>query len=822
MAKHSNISRSLLRYTPALLVLVLSTVVYGQQRVLEPADLGRLEQLGDRYSTFTVSPDRELLAFVVQRAQSASVEGVAKATLIEERNDVWLTSLTTFKTWNLTNGAKTSTGFSMPVWSPNGKYLAMISSGNGSERIVVWDKQEGKIRELLGQSLNYWFSNEPSMVWLSEDSLICSLRPKGRRPRAIENLRLSSEIAIREWQRLWRGEGPTASVIDSGVAANAKEDSPGELTRINVRTGKVETLASGHFRNLQVSPDRKHLAYMRLTQRFRPDAARPLTSRSYRRFAAFGYRLEVMNDAGELVTPKSLPFMNVDLLVWDHSGQRLSLVAEDPRTLEGTLWTYVFNIQSKEIRKLDGQSVEDSRPIWLGENVAVQATDQSSRYDWWLTGTNSAPKNLTSQLPSTPGGIIGFPDRFAVTVSNGELWRIAIDGSNPAKINTDLTGIKSIIWPVGPANVATAKSRLIVETKDQANSRFYLMDVVSGRKEEFPVPEKGIRIVGFDEQRTAIMSASTRTGTYLWLSEAGQPTARRVFETNQFLGDIAEGQRQQFEYKTIDRQLMKAWIVLPPSYQKGKLYPVVTWVYPGVILGDSTFWSTNNNDAHPLNLQLLAAHGYVVLIPSIPLKPPGQISDTYIELTNGVLPAVDKLVELGIADPDRIAVAGQSWGGYATLSLITQTRRFRTSVALAGPSDYLSLYGEFGFPNRYTNDPLVFPRSMFDLEGLTSLNMRLGSPPWKDLGLYLRNNPMFFIERVETPVMLIQGDSDTAVPVEQGEQFFSGLYRQGKRARFVRYWGEPHIILSHENVKDMWGRIYEWLDEFLKPNPESR
>jgi dipeptidyl aminopeptidase/acylaminoacyl peptidase len=86
--------------------------------------------------------------------------------------------------------------------------------------------------------------------------------------------------------------------------------------------------------------------------------------------------------------------------------------------------------------------------------------------------------------------------------------------------------------------------------------------------------------------------------------------------------------------------------------------------------------------------------------------------------------------------------------------------------------------------------------------------------------LYLRNSPLSYVERVETPVMIIHGDLDVAVPIEQAEQFFSALYRQNKRARFLRYWGEGHVLDSPANIQDMWQRIYAWLDEFLSPNAQ--
>jgi dipeptidyl aminopeptidase/acylaminoacyl peptidase len=97
---------------------------------------------------------------------------------------------------------------------------------------------------------------------------------------------------------------------------------------------------------------------------------------------------------------------------------------------------------------------------------------------------------------------------------------------------------------------------------------------------------------------------------------------------------------------------------------------------------------------------------------------------------------------------------------------------------------------------------------------------RMGNPPWKDLARYVRNSPLYYVERVETPLMIVQGDMDY-VALQQGEQFFTALHRQNKRAAFVRYWGEGHVLEAPANVRDMWQRVYAWFDEFLGAGPTT-
>ncbi len=122
----------------------------------------------------------------------------------------------------------------------------------------------------------------------------------------------------------------------------------------------------------------------------------------------------------------------------------------------------------------------------------------------------------------------------------------------------------------------------------------------------------------------------------------------------------------------------------------------------------------------------------------------------------------------------------------------------------------MSLYGQFDARLRYEPDAHEYLLQSLAETG----QLRMGAPPWQDPERYTRNSPLFTVGDVQTPLLIIQGDMDY-VPLQQGEQFFGALYRQGKRARFVRYWGEGHVLQSPANVHDMWQQIFGWLDEFL-------
>jgi dipeptidyl aminopeptidase/acylaminoacyl peptidase len=154
---------------------------------------------------------------------------------------------------------------------------------------------------------------------------------------------------------------------------------------------------------------------------------------------------------------------------------------------------------------------------------------------------------------------------------------------------------------------------------------------------------------------------------------------------------------------------------------------------------------------------------------------------------------------------------GHSSGGYTTYALVTQTNRFKAAIALSGHPDLISLHGQF-YPGERMSDRAH--------EGLATARfteygpMSLGAPPSEDLWRYLRNLPLFWVDRVRTPLMIVHGDMDGA-PIQQGEEAFTALQRLGRRARFVRYWGEGHVISSPANVRNLSGQIFEWLEMHL-------
>jgi acetyl esterase/lipase len=193
-------------------------------------------------------------------------------------------------------------------------------------------------------------------------------------------------------------------------------------------------------------------------------------------------------------------------------------------------------------------------------------------------------------------------------------------------------------------------------------------------------------------------------------------------------------------------------------------------------------------------------------------SPNRKASDPYLDHPKGVLPAIDKAIAMGFVDPGRLAVAGHSYGGYSSYSLITQTNRFKAAIAMAGFCNLVSLYGSLDA--RFRHEDATARDRLLHMVFSEAGQFRLGGPPYQDLDRYIRNSPITYTSRVTTPVMIVQGDMDY-VPIQQGEEFYTAMFRQNKPASFVRYWGEGHILQSPPNILDLWERIFQWLDRFL-------
>jgi dipeptidyl aminopeptidase/acylaminoacyl peptidase len=281
-----------------------------------------------------------------------------------------------------------------------------------------------------------------------------------------------------------------------------------------------------------------------------------------------------------------------------------------------------------------------------------------------------------------------------------------------------------------------------------------------------------------------------------------ESVARRVTHINPVFDRYVMGEARLVEWRSSDGERLRGALMLPAGYEPGKRYPLIVHVYGGIMLSDNinTFGFSN---ALVMNEQFWATRGYAVLLPDTPLG----VGTPMVDLVKTVIPGVDRIVEMGIADPDRLAVWGSSYGGYSTVALIAQTTRFKAAISDAGFANLLTAYGRVTAPE---NAGARFQGWAETGQG------RMGGTPWLYRERYIANSPLFYLDRVRTPLLLILGTEDSLDILS--DELFVSLRRLGKEATYLKYEGAGHTILtfSYAEQVDVLNRIISWFDSYLK------
>jgi len=162
----------------------------------------------------------------------------------------------------------------------------------------------------------------------------------------------------------------------------------------------------------------------------------------------------------------------------------------------------------------------------------------------------------------------------------------------------------------------------------------------------------------------------------------------------------------------------------------------------------------------------------------------------------------------GFIDPQRMGLQGHSWGGYQVAYLLTKTGIFACAEAGAVVINMVSAYGGIRWATGLSR--------MFQYEHTQS---RIGGTLWEKPELFIENSPLFTLDKVSTPVLILQNDSDGHVPWYQGIEFFVAMRRLNKPAWLLNYNGEPHWPVKLQNRKDFNIRMQQFFDHYLMKAP---
>ncbi|WP_374572356.1 prolyl oligopeptidase family serine peptidase [Phenylobacterium sp.] len=700
--------------------------------------------------------------------------------------------------------------------SPSGRSMAVQRLKGGDWDTGVVDLATGQARWLKVPAETAVWGR--SLQWRSETRLIALALAPGQMPLRLRTIRQTTGQLTALWRAAALG-GATTREIGSGRDLRVwPKPVQVRLAEIDVTTGVVHDLARGAFIDFELSPDGRYAAVLANTEPEQPgpdDLVRVGTPG----------RRRVLQLVDLVTGAVSAPLPDRDLLshllAWSPRGDRLLVFGRkagaawsegDFLTVDapsGAVATPALGRASAQVDVPNAGGVSVARGAWMGDAPVVYghlAGAASERADWIRLGHTRAV-NLTASLPTVPAHLASANEHHLDLVADGALFRI--DASGHAARLLKSPGLKEVASPkFGDGD------RLDINAPPGAGG-FWVQDgavarhVLAAQVDPPLALGPGQQLIASSDvalglkarDAQGVTEVSIRTSTGLWT----------VAAVNSRLAEVDPTPVLPIRHNSPGGRAVTSWLYLPPPLSTvGRKPPLIVLPYPGAAYDTPPGRYAPDALVFTPNARLLAAHGFAVLAPSLPADhAPGEPAEG---LADQVLAEVDAVLAQGLADRDRLALWGHSYGGYGALVIGAETNRFKAIIAQAAKTDLAAGWGVIS--PFFRANPDEGPMLNGDIGWTESGQGGLGVPPWRDPDRYRRNSPFFLADRIQTPVLLIQGDQDF-VALSQAEAMFAALYRQGRDARLMTLFGEGHVIGSPANVRAIYETALPWLDRAL-------
>ncbi|HKG91974.1 MAG TPA: prolyl oligopeptidase family serine peptidase, partial [Gemmatimonadaceae bacterium] len=421
----------------------------------------------------------------------------------------------------------------------------------------------------------------------------------------------------------------------------------------------------------------------------------------------------------------------------------------------------------------------------------------------------------TWDRPSVPAswGVAGWTpgDGGLLLNTRYDLWEVDPSGKRPARVVTDSVGtrlglsFRLVDFDRDDPYVDPAAPQLfrVLDTRTKASG--FWRDYVRG-----DVPPE--RIVMGDE-RYGTPSRARNADSYLVTREsftrfpdlwAGTrlDSLTRLTDANPQQRDYSWGSAQLVSWLSDDGVPLQGLLFLPAEYESSRKYPLLVYFYEQY--SDDLHQYRAPSGRNTINPTVYTSLGYAVFIPDIAYTTgyPGPSA------LKSVVPGVQSLIARGVVDPDAVGIAGQSWGGYQAAYIITQTTLFRAAFAGAPVANMTSAYGGIRWESGVAR--------AFQYEHDQS---RIGGSIWQYPTRFIENSPLFYADRVRTPLFIMSNDNDGAVPWQEGIQLFVALRRLGREVYLIDYNGDGHNPRKRANQKDVDMRMQQFFAHHLLGAP---
>ena len=283
----------------------------------------------------------------------------------------------------------------------------------------------------------------------------------------------------------------------------------------------------------------------------------------------------------------------------------------------------------------------------------------------------------------------------------------------------------------------------------------------------------------------------------VWVAGDRFSSPTRLTELNPEMADVAVARTELIEYLDVDGNTLYGILYYPANYEPGRTYPMVAEIY-------EQFFDNGFNE----NMNLITAQGWFGFRPSVQFEE-GYPGEAWIK---AVPNAVNEIIGRGLVDEDKIGVYGQSYGGYATNLLITQTDRFAAAANVSGKVNIISFLGD---------SPKITTRNYAASEVGQD---RIGASLWEQPQKYINTSAVMFADRIETPLLMLSGEGDWNVPATNQREMYYALRRLEKDVVWVHYTAGGHGAGRASSVADFhdhWQRMFDWFAEHFEDDGEA-
>ncbi|KPJ87206.1 MAG: peptidase S9, partial [Gemmatimonas sp. SG8_17] len=471
---------------------------------------------------------------------------------------------------------------------------------------------------------------------------------------------------------------------------------------------------------------------------------------------------------------------------------------------------YVFHLASRELTQITSGDYDESQGVWSpdGKRIAfvsnrTENPDGNSNSDIWIVSAANSDKGQTLLQVTTNPGADGSPTWSPdgewiahTTVLEPELiWyattHLAVtstEGGTPQVLTTELD--RNVSAP----HFGKDGREIYFGLEDSGENHLVWMEL-PGRKTSRPI-EGQLSASGFcygPNGMIAALVSRTDLPAEVFILDGGK--LRQLTGVNkEFLSGVRLAAVKNVTFPSKDGTEIEGFIYLPPGYDESLRYPTLLRIHGGPV---SQYSHSFNFDA-----QLFAAHGYVVVMTN-PRGSSGYGQDfsrvIWADWGNkdyeDVMAGVDYAVGQGYADPDRLGVGGWSYGGILTDHVITKTDRFKAAITGASEVLYVANYGH----------------DHYQLQWEKELGL-----PWQSRMAWERISPFNKVENIVTPTLIMGGEDDWNVPIQNSEQLYQALKRLGRETQLVVYPGQSHGLRVPSYQKDRLERYLAWYDKYVK------